>query len=82
VSSFSLRLSDELETRLNREAQQEGLSRSEIARQAIAEFLDRRERARFMTAFVKEARAAYDSPEVRQQALELAEGLYFSITQR
>lgn len=72
MTAFSLRLPEELEGRLNREAQQEGLPRSEIARTAIEEFLDRRERERFMAAFVAEARAAYGTPELRREALELA----------
>ena len=72
MPGFSLRLPVELEGRLNREAQQEGLPRSEIARTAIEEFLDRRERERFMAAFVAEARAAYGTPELRREALELA----------
>lgn len=73
MTAFSLRLPEDLEARLNREAQQEGLPRSEIARVAIVEFLDRRERERFMAAFIAEARAAYDTSDVRREALEIAE---------
>jgi predicted transcriptional regulator len=72
MTAFSLRLPDDLESRLNLEAQAEGLPRSEIARAAIEEFLDKRERERFMAAFVTEARAAYATPELRREALELA----------
>jgi predicted transcriptional regulator len=73
MTGFSLRLPEELESRLNREANAEGLPRSEIARAAIVEFLDRREKERFIAAFVKEAEAAYRSPELRQEAQNLAE---------
>jgi len=73
MTGFSLRLPEELESRLNREANEEGLPRSEIARVAIAEFLDRRERERYIAAFVKEAEASYRSIEFRQEAQDLAE---------
>ncbi len=70
---LSLRLTEELESRLDEEAQREGVARSEVARTAIAEFLDRRERERYIAAFVAEARAAYSDPEIRDEALVLAE---------
>jgi predicted transcriptional regulator len=73
MTGFSLRLPEDLEVRLNREAREEGLPRSEIARAAIAEFLDRREKERFIAAFVKEARAAYSIDELRQEALAIGE---------
>ena len=73
MTGFSLRLPDELESRLDREARAEGLPRSEIARTAIVEFLDRREKERVIAAFVKEAQAAYSTPALRQEALALAE---------
>ncbi|MGE0388439.1 MAG: ribbon-helix-helix protein, CopG family [Gammaproteobacteria bacterium] len=72
MAGFSLRLPDDLETRLNREAREEGLPRSEIARAAIEEFLQRRERVRCLAAFVKEARAAYGDADIRREALEIA----------
>jgi hypothetical protein len=40
---------------------------------AIAEFLARRERERFLAAFVAEARAAYGNPAIRGEALAIAE---------
>ena len=73
MAGFSLRLPDDLESRLDEEARREGLARSEVARTAIAEFLERRERARYMAAFVAEARAAYADPKIRKEALALAE---------
>jgi predicted transcriptional regulator len=72
MAGFSLRLPEDLESRLDEEARREGLARSEIARTAIAEFLDRRERERYIAAFVAEARAAYADPEIRSDALSLA----------
>ena len=73
MAGLSLRLPEELESRLDEEARREGVGRSEVARAAIAEFLDRRERERYIEAFVAEARAAYADPEIRAEALALAE---------
>lgn len=73
MAGLSLRLPEDLESRLDDEARREGVGRSEVARTAIAEFLDRRERERYIAAFVAEARAAYADPGVRDEALGLAE---------
>ncbi len=73
MAGLSLRLPDELESKLDEEARREGVGRSEVARTAIAEFLERKERERYMAAFVAEAKAAYADPQIRAQALALAE---------
>lgn len=73
MASFSLRLPENLESRLDEEARREGVARSEVARAAIAEFLERKERQRHIAAFVTEARAAYADPRIRREALALAE---------
>ena len=72
MSALSLRLSDDFDTRLEEEARLAGKTRSEIARQAIAEFLERREKERFMAELVEEARRAYADPAIRKEALEIA----------
>jgi predicted transcriptional regulator len=72
MAGFSLRLPEELETKLDEEARREGVARSEVARTAIAEFLERKERERYIAAFVAEARAAYADPKIRKDALTLA----------
>jgi predicted transcriptional regulator len=72
MSVISLRLPSALEERLAREAELANTARSEIARRAVAEYLDRQERERVMAAFVAEARAAYADPEVRREALAVA----------
>lgn len=64
----SIRLPEDIEARLASEAERAGRPRSEIAREAIAEYLDRLERSRFLGAIARAARAV-DSTE----ALELAE---------
>lgn len=73
MTGLSLRLPEDLESRLDEEARREGVARSEIARTAIAEFLERKERQRYIAAFVAEARAAYADPKIRKEALTLAE---------
>ena len=73
MASFSLRLPEDLESQLDEEARREGVARSEVARTAIAEFLERRKRERYLAAFVAEARAAYADPRIRKEALALAE---------
>ena len=73
MAGFGLRLPEDLESRLEAEAQREGVTRSEVARAAIAEFLERKERQRYLAAFVAEARAAYADPAIRKDALALAE---------
>ena len=73
MTALSLRLPDDLDAQLGEEARLEGKSRSEIARLAIADFLARREKERFMAEFVREMKLAYSDPAIRQEALELAE---------
>lgn len=72
MSALSLRLPDDFDTRLEEEARLEGKTRSEIARQAIAEFLERREKERFMAEMVAAARALAEDPEARRESLEIA----------
>lgn len=73
MPGFSLRLPEDLESRLDEEARRAGVARSEVARAAISDFLDRRERERYVGAFVAEARAAYADPRIRRDALASAE---------
>lgn len=73
MSAISLRLPEDLEAKLDAEARREGLPRSEIAREAIAEFLARKERERVVAAFVAEARAAYGDATIRSEAIAIAE---------
>jgi len=71
MPSLSLRLPDELEHRPENEARRAGVPRSEVARMAISEFLARRERERFMSEMVAEARTAYANEDLRGEALGL-----------
>jgi metal-responsive CopG/Arc/MetJ family transcriptional regulator len=72
MSALSIRLPDELDADLSNAAQLEGKSRSEVARDAIAEYLARRAKERFMAALAGEMRMAYADAEVRREALDMA----------
>ncbi|WP_243448375.1 ribbon-helix-helix domain-containing protein [Candidatus Thiosymbion oneisti] len=70
---MSLRLTEGLEQRLAEEAKIERKPRSELVREALREFLHRREQERFMAAMVAEAKQAYGDPEIRREATAIAE---------
>jgi predicted transcriptional regulator len=69
MAAFNVRLTEELRARLDAEARRQGLARAEVTRLAIAEFLAGRERERFVSALVAEARSAYADPKIRREAL-------------
>ena len=73
MPALSLRLPEDLDRRLEDEANLERLPRSEVVRIAISDYLARRERERFMAELVAEARTAYADQAIRREALELAE---------
>lgn len=73
MSTLSIRLPDELDRQLQTEARLADKTRSELARDVLAEYVKRRERERFMAELVAEAKAAYADPEIRREALEIAE---------
>jgi predicted transcriptional regulator len=73
MPALSLRLPEELEHRLEEEARREGVLRSDVVRQALSDYLARRERERFMNELVAEARAGYTVEAIRDEALALAE---------
>lgn len=75
MSALSLRLPDDFDARLEQEARLQGKTRSEIARQAIAEFLERREKERFMAEMVAAAQALAADPVTRREALGMANDL-------
>lgn len=73
MPALSLRLPEDLDHRLEDEARLEQLPRSEVVRIAIVDYLARRERERFMSELVAEARTAYADESIRSIALEIAE---------
>lgn len=73
MANVSLRLPDELESRLSEEARHEGRPRSELVREAIAEYIARHERERYMARMVEAAHALASDPAASAEARELAE---------
>lgn len=84
TTTLSIRLSEELEERLDQEARLRETNRSEVARQALADYLRRSERERFMAELLEEARQLKNDPEtlrlveewlpIDNEAMEIAEG--------
>jgi predicted transcriptional regulator len=68
MAILNMRLDDELDRRLAREASLENQTRSELARAAIATYLAERERRRFQAQILRAARARGD-----RQAVAMAE---------
>ena len=70
---LSMRLDDELDRRLSREAERENRTRSELVRDALAVFLSERERQRFLAEIARAARAVEpgDAKAVAAEALPL-----------
>jgi len=73
MPALSLRLPEDLDNRLDEEANREGLPRSEVARQAISEYITRREKERFMAELVAEASAGYANEAIRNESIEITE---------
>lgn len=72
MAAISIRLPDELESRLAQEARFEQKPRAEIARDAIADYLARKEHERFMAKLVAAARALASDPDAVAEAREIA----------
>lgn len=73
MGTLSIRLPDELDQKLEQEARLVQKKRSELAREAIAEYIKARERERFMAEFLAEAKTVYSDETLRQEAREMAE---------
>ncbi len=73
MSTLSIRISEDLERQLDNEARVEHKPRSEIVREAIKEYIARRERERYMSEFIAEAKKAYADPDIRRDAQRIAE---------
>jgi predicted DNA-binding protein len=73
MSLVSIRLPDEVEARLSGEAERAGRSKSEVAREAIVDYLERLERARFLEQIARASRARGDrgALDVAAEALPL-----------
>lgn len=84
MATLNMRLDDDLDRRLAREAAREDQTRSELARQAIAAYLFLRERQRFQSEIARAASERGDSEALAvaeeavitgNEALDIAEGV-------
>lgn len=71
MSNISIRLPEDLENKLEEEAQRAHKKRSELAREAIADYLQRVERERFLDDMVRAARVLYSNPEAVEEARQI-----------
>jgi predicted DNA-binding protein len=72
MGAISLRLPEDIEQQLAAEAKREGRPRSEIVREAIADYLTRRERERFMAEIIAAANAIGRDTVASAETRELA----------
>ena len=72
MGAVSLRLPDDLESRLSEEDRLSGQGRSQLIREALEELLRRRERERFMAGLVAAAEALMSDPSARAESLDVA----------
>lgn len=73
MATISFRVPDDMDERLSNEARMAGRARSEVVREAIAEYLRRQEKERFTAELVAEARQAYGDLTLFGEAQEMAE---------
>lgn len=73
MSLVSIRLPDDIENSLTREAERTRRPKSEIARDAIVDYLKRQERERYLAGLEAAARVLANDPQSRAESLEMAE---------
>ncbi len=73
MSHLSVRLSEDVERRLNQEAELTGRNRSDLVREAVGQYLTQRERDRLIEEMKKAARVLSSDPEAARESRELAE---------
>ena len=71
VSHLSLRLPEDVEQRLLKEAELAGRNRSDLVREALAEYLTRKDRERLIKEMKRAASVAYSNPEVAEEARQI-----------
>lgn len=73
MAAISLRLPEHLDRKLAEEAELAGRPRSEVVRDALAQYLAEQERKRFMAEVVTAARALAADPDACSEAQQIAE---------
>lgn len=76
MSTVSLRIPDDLDEKLNQAARRENRSRSELLREAVTEYLERKEKERFLNDFVAEAREGYGNADITHDARTIADDFF------
>jgi metal-responsive CopG/Arc/MetJ family transcriptional regulator len=71
VSNISVRLPPDIERGLAEEARRTERNRSDLVREAVGEYLVRKERERFINEMKAAARALYSNPEAIAEAREI-----------
>lgn len=69
--AISIRLSDELERKLKEEARISRKNRSEVVREAVGEYLTRKERDRLIEEMKAAAQVLYSDPELVRHEAEI-----------
>ena len=73
MAAFSIRLPDDLNRKLAREARRARKSRSELARDVLADFIRRREEEEFLAALKRAAEVLAADTTARREGLRIAE---------
>ena len=73
MSNISVRLPPEIERGLEEEARLTERNRSDLLREAVGEYLTRKQKARLIAEMKAAARALYPNPEAEREGVESAE---------
>lgn len=71
MSNISVRLPPDIERGLEEEARRTDRNRSDLVREAVGEYLTRKERERLINEMKAAARALYSNPEAAAEAREI-----------
>lgn len=75
MSTVSIRMPGDLLSAVDAEAKRQDRARSRVIRDALEAYLRRCEQERLLETVVREARAVYDHPRARQDALGIGQDL-------
>lgn len=73
MANISVRLPPDIEKGLDDEARLTDRNRSELVREAVGEYLTRRQRDRLIEEMKQAARALYSDPEALREGVEISE---------
>jgi predicted transcriptional regulator len=72
MSNLSVRLPPDVTRELDKEAELCGKSRSDLVREAVGEYVVRRQRSRLLAQLKQEMRAGYGDADFRKESLAIA----------